>query len=99
MAIQERVLCAALAPSRKTLAVLVKEACKTWEDHLWARVSTLLEENVSEGLALQGPNFWDAGNDGSDNSPSSKINEFETSAIEETREVLGKLADVNVEEG
>lgn len=99
LAMSERVLCAALAPSRKTLAVLVKEACKTWKDHLWARVATLLEENVSEGLTRQGPNFWDIGKNESGENDLQGTADFGASAVEEMREVLSKMADINVEEG
>ncbi|KAF8530254.1 nuclear pore protein 84/107 [Hysterangium stoloniferum] len=100
MPIPERILNAALAPSRKTLGVLVKEACKTWEDHLWARVATLLEEKVSEGLILLGPNFWERNGKGvHEANVISKDGNFEGGTIDETREVLSKMADLNVEEG
>ncbi|GJJ14822.1 hypothetical protein Clacol_009090 [Clathrus columnatus] len=99
LAMPERVLSAALAPSRKTLAILVKEACKTWEDHLWARVATLLEEKVSEGLTALGPNFWDKGNKEPDEGAPSIGTDFEALAVEEMRDVLSKMADINVDEG
>ncbi|KAG1856995.1 nuclear pore protein 84/107 [Suillus subalutaceus] len=39
----ERILYAALAPCPQTFSVL-KSACRTWEDHLWAQISILCEE-------------------------------------------------------
>ncbi|KIJ51179.1 hypothetical protein M422DRAFT_223628 [Sphaerobolus stellatus SS14] len=98
MPISGRVLNAALAPSRKTLGILVKEACKTWEDHLWARVATLFEEKMSEATTMLGPNFWER--DSLDVEPPKStmdIAEFERAALEEAREVLGKMVDLNVE--
>jgi len=49
----ERALYAALAPSVKTSAVL-KSACCTWEDALWATISVLCEERQGEALARLG---------------------------------------------
>lgn len=96
----ERVLLAALAPSRQTLVVLVKEACKTWEDHLWARVSTLLEEKSIEAMTMLGPNFWESGFKEVDGTQSTMDEaEFEKSALEETREVLMKMVDIHIDEG
>ncbi|KAH9976532.1 nuclear pore protein 84/107 [Russula compacta] len=54
----ERSLYAALAPSVQTSSVL-KSACRTWEDALWATISVLCEERQSEALARLGGGFWE----------------------------------------
>ncbi|KAH9043875.1 nuclear pore protein 84/107 [Lactarius pseudohatsudake] len=54
----ERALYAALAPSVQTSGVL-KSACRTWEDALWATISVLCEERLSEALARLGGGFWE----------------------------------------
>ncbi|KAH9989542.1 107-domain-containing protein [Russula vinacea] len=54
----ERALYAALAPSVQTSAVL-KSACRTWEDALWATISVLCEDRQSEALARLGGGFWE----------------------------------------
>ncbi|KAF8324711.1 nuclear pore protein 84/107 [Cantharellus anzutake] len=51
-----RTLLAALAPSLATLPTLLP-ALRTWEDHLWARVSALLEERV-DALLGHYQSFW-----------------------------------------
>ncbi|KAH9075675.1 107-domain-containing protein [Lactarius deliciosus] len=51
-------LYAALAPSVQTSGVL-KSACRTWEDALWATISVLCEERLSEALARLGGGFWE----------------------------------------
>ena len=56
----ERALFASLAPSSQTSAIL-KSACRTWEDYLWAQVSIMCEEKQSaEMLRLDGW-FWEGG--------------------------------------
>lgn len=55
----ERVLYAALAPSPATSAVL-KSACRTWEDHLWAQISIMCEEKLSSEIGRLG-GFWEGG--------------------------------------
>jgi len=49
----ERSLYAALAPSIQTSGIL-KSACRTWEDALWATISVLCEERQSEALVRLG---------------------------------------------
>ncbi|KAG5649870.1 hypothetical protein H0H81_001707 [Sphagnurus paluster] len=56
----ERILYAALAPSPQTSAVL-KMACRTWEDHLWAQISIMCEEKESMEMAKLGGGFWEGG--------------------------------------
>ena len=92
---------AALAPSPQTLGVLTQEACKTWEDHLWARVSALCEEKLSEGMRLLGPNFWEYGIKAFDTPPVNEedIISSEEMALSEVRRVLGKMSELSVEEG
>lgn len=56
----ERAFFASLAPSSKT-SVVLKSACRTWEDFLWAQVSIMCEEKQSaEMLRLDG-GFWEGG--------------------------------------
>ena len=57
---QERLLYAVLAPSPQTASVL-KSACRTWEDHLWAEISIMCEEKASQELAKLGGSFWEGG--------------------------------------
>ncbi|EIW74182.1 hypothetical protein CONPUDRAFT_140572 [Coniophora puteana RWD-64-598 SS2] len=56
----ERALYAALAPCPETFTVL-KSACRTWEDHLWAQVCILCEEKQSQEMLKLGGGFWDEG--------------------------------------
>ena len=53
----ERTLFAALAPSPQTSGVL-KAACRTWADHLWAQIGIVCEEKESMELARLGV-FWE----------------------------------------
>jgi len=55
----ERVLYAALAPSPQT-SVILKSACRTWEDHLWAQISIVIEEKESTEMGKLG-GFWEGG--------------------------------------
>jgi hypothetical protein len=57
---QERLLYAVLAPSHQTASVL-KSACRTWEDQLWAEISIICEEKASQELAKLGGSFWEGG--------------------------------------
>ncbi|KAG6874786.1 hypothetical protein C0992_006564, partial [Termitomyces sp. T32_za158] len=54
----DRMLYAALAPSYQTAAVL-KGACRTWEDHLWAQISIICEERESGEMEKLGGGFWE----------------------------------------
>ncbi|PPQ72703.1 hypothetical protein CVT24_012914 [Panaeolus cyanescens] len=57
----ERLLYAAIAPSPQTSSVL-KSACRTWEDHLWADISVICEERASKELAkLSKLSYWENG--------------------------------------
>ncbi|KAF8168933.1 nuclear pore protein 84/107 [Pholiota molesta] len=57
----ERLLYATLAPAPET-APLLKAACRTWEDHLWAELSVLCEARASAALARLAPgSFWEGG--------------------------------------
>ena len=38
---------------------MLKSACRTWEDALWATISVLCEERQSEALARLGGGFWE----------------------------------------
>ena len=53
---------AVLAPSPQTASVL-KSACRTWGDHLWAEISIICEEKASQELAKLGGSFWEGGVD------------------------------------
>lgn len=56
----ERVLYAALAPTPQTFNVL-KSACRTWEDHLWAQISILCEEKQAAEMIKLGGGYWEDG--------------------------------------
>ncbi|KAK7060258.1 Nucleoporin nup84 [Paramarasmius palmivorus] len=60
LADHERVLYAALAPSPQT-SLILKSACRTWEDHLWATISVLCDEKETMELARLGGSFWEGG--------------------------------------
>ena len=89
----------ALAPSIQTSGIL-KSACRTWEDALWATISVLCEERQSEALARLGGGFWE---------PSRRElgEDVEGEAVEEEEEAwradveqeLQALATVQVQEG
>ncbi|KAG1769092.1 hypothetical protein EV702DRAFT_710396 [Suillus placidus] len=51
----EHILYAALAPCPQTFSVL-KSACRTWEDHLWAQISILCEEKQTAEMIKLGGN-------------------------------------------
>lgn len=98
----ERVLYAALAPSPKT-SVILKSACRTWEDHLWAQISIVCEEKQTMELARLGGSFWVGGP--TDVEKGVRIVSEETLDLEEDewqQEVLGALegvGTVKVDEG
>ncbi|KAG1773373.1 hypothetical protein EV702DRAFT_1181131 [Suillus placidus] len=56
----ERILYVALAPCPQTFSVL-KSACRTWEDHLWAQISIVCEEKQTAEMMKLGGGFWDGG--------------------------------------
>ena len=56
----ERALYAALAPTPQTFNVL-KSACRTWEDHLWAQISILCEEKQTAEIIKLGGGYWEGG--------------------------------------
>jgi nuclear pore complex protein Nup107 len=53
-------LYAALAPSSQCSDIL-KSACRTWEDHLWASISVICEEKQSAEMFALGGGFWEGG--------------------------------------
>ncbi|KAJ7273472.1 nuclear pore protein 84/107 [Mycena haematopus] len=56
----DRILYAALVPTPQTSSVL-KTACRTWEDHLWAQISVVCEEKQSTEMLRVGGSFWEGG--------------------------------------
>ncbi|KAK7023754.1 nuclear pore complex protein [Favolaschia claudopus] len=56
----DRILYAALVPTPQTSSVL-KTACRTWEDHLWAQISVVCEEKQSTEMLRIGGSFWEGG--------------------------------------
>ncbi|KAF8836112.1 nuclear pore protein 84/107 [Paxillus ammoniavirescens] len=60
LADSERILYAALAPTPQTFNVL-KSACRTWEDHLWAQISILCEEKQTAEMIKLGGGYWEGG--------------------------------------
>jgi nuclear pore complex protein Nup107 len=97
----ERVLYAALAPSLETAPVL-KEACRTWEDHLWVETSIMCEEKLRlEMIALCG-GFWEGGLPAIEKAQDTLREAIETEddAWEsEADAALDKLKSVQVREG
>ncbi|KAG2337787.1 hypothetical protein BDR05DRAFT_1004738 [Suillus weaverae] len=49
-----------LASCPQTFSVL-KSACRTWEDHLWAQIGILCEEKQTAEMIKLGGSFWDGG--------------------------------------
>ncbi|EJD49593.1 hypothetical protein AURDEDRAFT_161152 [Auricularia subglabra TFB-10046 SS5] len=103
-----RSLYAALAPQRRTLPILLAQ-CKTWEDHLWAHVTVLLEERLDgqmgelkgcfwlTGLdAIRKPEITDGRDDGMD--VEEHVQDEAAWKAEVMRE-LSELSGVSVEEG
>ncbi|KAJ6546893.1 nuclear pore protein 84/107 [Mycena capillaripes] len=56
----DRILYAALVPTPQT-SVILKTACRTWEDHLWAQISVVCEEKQSTEMLRVGGSFWEGG--------------------------------------
>ncbi|KAJ7771524.1 nuclear pore protein 84/107 [Mycena metata] len=56
----DRILYSALVPTPQT-SIVLKTACRTWEDHLWAQISVVVEEKQSTEMLRVGGSFWDGG--------------------------------------
>ena len=56
----ERALFASPAPSSQT-SVVLKSACRTWEEYLWAQVSIMCEEKWSAEMVRLDGRFWEGG--------------------------------------
>ncbi|KAF9488030.1 nuclear pore protein 84/107 [Pleurotus eryngii] len=86
----ERVLFSALAPSPQTSTIL-KSACRTWEDHLWAQLSIVCEEKESMEMALlANKSFWEGGEVTDDSGGTIDIDR-EQEEEEWEKEVVGTL--------
>ncbi|THU96793.1 hypothetical protein K435DRAFT_754578 [Dendrothele bispora CBS 962.96] len=98
----DRVLYAALAPSPQT-SLILKSACRTWEDHLWAQVSIMCEEKGTMELLRLGGSFWEGGQAAVEKgvrSVSQEITEDEEEQWEkEVHQTLDGLKSVHVEDG
>ena len=100
----ERALYAALAPSVQTSAVL-KSACRTWEDALWATISVLCEDRQSEALARLGGGFWEPsrreldGGDVGEGKGEGEGDEEEDAWRADVEQELQTLATAQVQEG
>ncbi|KAE9401605.1 hypothetical protein BT96DRAFT_1018085 [Gymnopus androsaceus JB14] len=98
----ERVLYAALAPSPQT-SLILKSACRTWEDHLWAQISVMCEEKQTMEMLRLGGSFWEGGMSAVEKGARSVSRETmeneEEEWEEEVRGTLDGLKDVHVEEG
>jgi nuclear pore complex protein Nup107 len=90
----ERGLYAALAPSVQTSGVL-KSACRTWEDALWATISVLCEERQSDALARLGGGFWEPSGREEDEASEEEEDAWRADVEQE----LQALATVQVQEG
>ena len=95
----ERALYAALAPSLQTSGIL-KSACRTWEDALWATISVLCEERQSDALARLGGGFWEpSGRELGDDVEGEAAEEEEEAWQADVEQELQALATVQVQEG
>ncbi|KAK7436197.1 Nucleoporin nup84 [Stygiomarasmius scandens] len=98
----DRVLYAALAPSPQT-SLILKSACRTWEDHLWAQVGVMCEEKETMELLRLGGSFWEGGQAAVEKgvrSVSLEIIEDEEEQWErEVHQALDGLKSVHVEDG
>lgn len=98
----ERILYAALAPCPQTFSVL-KSACRTWEDHLWAQISILCEEKQTAEMIKLGSGFWDGGLAVLENMPLPPSQEEDAAEEEEwereATSTLETLGSVHVEDG
>jgi len=98
----ERVLYAALAPCPQTFSIL-KSACRSWEDHLWAQISILCEEKQTADMIKLGGGFWDGGLAVLENMPSPPSQEEDAAEEEEWEKeatsTLETLGNVQVEDG
>ncbi|KAG6852732.1 hypothetical protein C0991_009470 [Blastosporella zonata] len=105
----ERAFYAALAPSEQTAGVL-RSACRTWEDHLWAQISIMCEERASGEMKKLDGSFWEdglkalegEGEDGEDTSMGDRgndVREDERRWVERVGETLESLKDIAVAEG
>ncbi|KAF8905638.1 nuclear pore protein 84/107 [Mucidula mucida] len=94
----DRILFAALAPSNQTSNIL-RSACRTFHDHLWAALSVTCEEKISMELAKI-PSFWE----GTIDRPVPWLTEEEQDAEDdewtaEQQTALQGLENIRVEEG
>ncbi|KAG6906112.1 hypothetical protein DXG01_015860 [Tephrocybe rancida] len=104
----ERELYAALAPSAQTAGVL-RGACRTWEDHLWAQISIMCEERESGEMEKLGGGFWEGGlkaveiglweEEEEDEGKAEREREEEEDWVDMVAETLEALKDVAVAEG
>jgi len=95
----ERALYAALAPSIQTSGIL-KSACRTWEDALWATISVLCEERQSEALARLGGGFWEpSGRELGEDVEGEAAEEEEEAWRADVEQELQALATAKVQEG
>ncbi|KAF5389351.1 hypothetical protein D9757_004360 [Collybiopsis confluens] len=98
----ERVLFAALAPSPQT-SLILKSACRTWEDHLWAQVSIMCEEKQTMEMSRLGGSFWEDGIPSVEKGVRAVSRETmeneEEEWEEEVRNALDGLKSVHVDEG
>jgi nuclear pore complex protein Nup107 len=97
----ERVLYAVLAPSPQTFPVL-KSACRTWEDHVWAQVGMMCEEKQTVEMAKLGGGWWEGGIaavEKGTSDPAGDATQEEDTWYVEVMEGLQNLKTVRVEEG
>ncbi|KAI5120989.1 hypothetical protein M0805_000450 [Coniferiporia weirii] len=106
----DRALHAALAPSPAS-SVVLKSACRTWHDHLWAQVSIICEGKQVDALAQAGGGggFWEGGLESVERIAASSSSDVAAQTEEEIHEerewerevvsTLEALASVGVAEG
>ncbi|KAL4062442.1 nuclear pore protein 84/107 [Scleroderma yunnanense] len=98
----ERVVYAALTPTPQTFSVL-KSACRTWEDHLWAQISILCEDKQSSDMLRLKGCYWEGGLGALEDAPyapRSDLDEAEETEWEkEATSALETLGGVVVDDG
>jgi len=100
---QERLLFASLAPTPQT-ATILKTACRTWEDHLWAEICIICEEKASRELFyLTSGSFWDGGVDAVEKGmldiPRAQTQQDEEAWRKDVMSSLDNLKAINVLDG
>ncbi|KZS95164.1 hypothetical protein SISNIDRAFT_484035 [Sistotremastrum niveocremeum HHB9708] len=94
----ERAFYASLAPSSSTLPFILS-VCRTWSDHLWARVCVLYEEKLSAELKKIGGGYFEGGYERTRQAIQDPPVEMESDMEDEFIRTLEGMETVSVEDG